>query len=102
MAHSVSVIICAHSADRIGDLRRAVASVVGQSPPPDELLVVVDHNRQLLDAAADLPANVVASDGPPGLSGARNTGTRRATGQPGVRVLYESDGAWVLAVEASP
>ena len=78
---SVSVIICAHAVERIGDLRRAVDSVVDQSLPPTELLVVIDHNEQLLDLAAELPANVVASDGPPGLSGARNTGTDRANGE---------------------
>jgi len=90
VATSVSVVICAHTLDRLDDLGRAVTSVVQQSRPPDELIVVVDHNQELLDRVADLPAKVVANDGPKGLSGARNTGTKLATGE---LVAYLDDDA---------
>ena len=78
-AESVAVIICAHTMERLDDLRDAVASVHAQSRPADELLVVIDHNPELLEAVGDLPAKVVANSGPKGLSGARNTGTELAT-----------------------
>lgn len=82
-APTVSVVICAHTMDRLADLRAAVASVIEQSRPPDELIVVIDHNPQLLAAVADLDCEtvrVVPNAGPKGLSGARNTGTEGATG----------------------
>jgi GT2 family glycosyltransferase len=77
----VTVVICAHTLERLDDLRAAVASVQDQSQPADEILVVVDHNPALLAALEDLApgVKVVASAGPKGLSGARNTGTGLAT-----------------------
>ena len=80
MTNTVSVVICAHAIDRLDDIRRAVGSVAAQSKPPDELLLVIDNNERLRDLVADLPAKVVLNEGPTGLSGARNTGTRLATG----------------------
>jgi GT2 family glycosyltransferase len=86
-APRVSVVICAHTLERLDDLRAAVASVAAQSQPPAELLVVIDHNDGLRRAVADigdsggLPVRVVASTGPKGLSGARNTGTELASGE---------------------
>ena len=76
---TVGVIICAHTMDRLEDLRAAVDSVKEQSRKADELLVVIDHNDQLIASVADLDALVVANTGPKGLSGARNTGTELAT-----------------------
>jgi GT2 family glycosyltransferase len=90
VAPAVSVVICAHTVDRLPDLRRSVASVVGQSTPPDEVILVIDHNHDLLDRVGDLPAKVVANDGPKGLSGARNTGTSLATTEV---VVYLDDDA---------
>lgn len=81
MSCRVSVVICAHTLDRLHDLRAAVDSVGDQTRPADELIVVVDHNPQLLDELGDLPAKVVANTGPKGLSGARNTGTGLASGE---------------------
>jgi len=84
------VVICAHADRRWPDLQRAVASVLGQSRPARELIVVVDHNDDLLDrarrafAAEDAgPAvitRVMASTRTRGLAGARNTGAAAATG----------------------
>ncbi len=76
---SVAVIICAHTMERLDDIRDAVASVHAQSRQPDELLLVIDHHPELQEAVADLPAKVVPNTGPKGLSGARNTGTELAS-----------------------
>jgi GT2 family glycosyltransferase len=76
--HSVAVIICAHTIERLDDIRAAVASVQSQTRQPDEVVLVIDHNPVLLDAVGDLGPTVVASAGPKGLSGARNTGTEAA------------------------
>ncbi len=80
---TVTVVICTYTEDRWGSLRRAIDSVAAQRRPPDQVLVVIDHNDQLLErarAAAPVGVDVVASAGPRGLSGARNTGARLAGG----------------------
>lgn len=71
-----SVVICAYTDRRWDDILAAVASVQAQQPPPDELIVVVDHNPDLQVRLADrLPGvRVVANHHERGLSGARNTG----------------------------
>lgn len=73
---SISVVICAYTADRWRDMVAAYASVTPQLGAADELLFVIDHNDDLLETArAELRGcRVIASTGPPGLSGARNTG----------------------------
>jgi len=87
-AQSVSVVLCAYTLDRWVDLQQAVGSVLSQRVPVHEVVVVIDHNVELLDrarvrwprseAAADEQGGpeviVVASTGGRGLSGARNTG----------------------------
>ncbi|GAA3070607.1 hypothetical protein GCM10020000_63930 [Streptomyces olivoverticillatus] len=47
-APSVSVVICVYTEDRWGDILAAVASVLDQSYPALETLLVVDHNPALL------------------------------------------------------
>lgn len=80
---TVSVIICAYTADRWDDLLAAVASVGAQSLPPSELIVVVDHNpalyTRLKSALPDVV--VVANRHKPGLSGSKNTGVALARGE---------------------
>jgi glycosyltransferase involved in cell wall biosynthesis len=78
---SVTVLICAHTMERLDDLRAAVDSVHAQEHPADELLVVIDHNDELLEAVGDLRAKVVPNTQAKGLSGARNTGTELATSE---------------------
>jgi GT2 family glycosyltransferase len=83
---SISVVLCSYSLDRWDDLLQAAGSVQVQTAPPLETIVVVDHNLALLERARShfaLLANVrvVPSDGPPGLSTARNTGVALATGE---------------------
>jgi GT2 family glycosyltransferase len=79
----ISVVTCAYSDQRWDALVDAVASAQEQDPPPDEVVVVIDHNEELLDRARrDLSrARVVANEESSGLSGARNTGVRHATGE---------------------
>ena len=77
----MTVVICTYSVDRWDSLQRAVAAVVSQQPPADELIIVVDHSPEvevLADEMSD--ARVIANRGPRGLSAARNTGISAATG----------------------
>ena len=76
----MSVIICAHTMERLDDIRAAFESVRTQTLAPDEIMLVIDHNPQLLAAVADLGPEVVANSHEKGLSGARNTGTELAVG----------------------
>jgi glucosyl-dolichyl phosphate glucuronosyltransferase len=90
---SVSVVICAYTTERWVRLRAAVDSVLQQSPAPEELLVVIDHNPELEEMAREEfepdGVRVLANRGIPGLSGARNTGTARASGE--VLVFLDDD-----------
>jgi GT2 family glycosyltransferase len=79
---TVSVIICAYALDRWVDICDAVKSVMLQRPPVGEIIIVVDHNPELLSRLrAQFPGHrVVANREAPGLSGARNTGVCAARG----------------------
>lgn len=79
----VSVVICAYTAARWREIEEAVESVLGQSHPPADVLLVIDHDDVLVERArhAFPRVRVVASEGTPGLSGARNTGIRHARGE---------------------
>jgi len=102
---SVSVILCAYTLDRWAELQLAVGSVQSQRAPVHEIVVVVDHNPELLewarrcwpprDAATDERDGpeviVVASTGKQGLSGARNTGVSVACAE---IVAFLDDDAW--------
>jgi glycosyltransferase involved in cell wall biosynthesis len=73
---TLSVVICAYTLDRWEDLRAAIASVLAQDPPADEVVLVIDHNRAL-QARAERDLNgvrVVPNQERRGLSGGRNTG----------------------------
>lgn len=88
---AVTVVICAYTMRRWDALRAAVSSVVSQDPQPAQVLVVIDHNPELAARASyELHGSeVLESDGPPGLSGARNTGLAAAT-QP-ITVFLDDD-----------
>ena len=99
---TTSVIICAHTMERLDDIRAAVASVEAQTQPADELLLVIDYNPELMDAVADLGHKVVPNGDQKGLSGARNTGTELASSD---IVAYLDDDAtaepgWLEALTA--
>lgn len=92
-----SVVICAYTRERWAELGAAVRSVQDQTPHPHELIVVIDHNPALLERArpafchATLAATVIPNAERPGLSGARNTGLRAASGE--VVVFLDDDAA---------
>jgi|GEM_PF-166555 len=77
---SLSVVICAYTLDRWEDIREAVASLAAQQWPPQEILLVTDHNEELRRRAErELSGvRVLPSTQAKGLSGARNTGTAAA------------------------
>lgn len=78
---TVTVVICAHTLDRLDDIGAAVASVEAQTHRADEVILVIDHNNRLQEAVRDLGPKVVPNVGTKGLSGARNTGTELAAGE---------------------
>ena len=82
-ATDVSVVMCAYTLDRWDDILRAVSSVWAQSPEIRELILVSDHNDELrVRAESELPnVHVLENTDVRGLSGARNTGLRAASGQ---------------------
>ena len=77
-----SVVICAFTERRWRDLAVAVNSLAEQSRPPDEIVVVIDHNAGLRRrATVGLPAvRVLANRRALGLSGARNSGVEATSG----------------------
>jgi glycosyltransferase involved in cell wall biosynthesis len=48
----VSAIICCYTEERLKDIHEAVDSVLTQTLRPHELIIAVDHNRQLYDRLA--------------------------------------------------
>jgi len=79
-----AVVICAYTVDRWPLLLAAVASVRDQLLAGDRLLVVVDHNPELLhrlraELAPGPDLVVLPNTEARGLSGARNTGVRAST-----------------------
>lgn len=76
MTPRISVVICAYTCDRWDDLCEAVGSIRTQVLPATEIIVVVDHNDELLArAVAGFPdLTVIPNREERGLSGARNTG----------------------------
>ncbi len=83
LALSVTVVVCAYTDRRWQSLLRAIDSLKAQRRLPEQCVVIIDHNEQLLQRARlCLPddVEVLASEERQGLSGARNTGVRAARG----------------------
>jgi glycosyltransferase involved in cell wall biosynthesis len=78
----VSVVICAYTLEREAELVAAIESILNQKDPVGELIVVIDHNDELLAwGKGRYPAlQVVPNSGAQGLSGARNTGVACSSG----------------------
>ncbi|MFC0448297.1 glycosyltransferase family 2 protein [Rhodococcus jostii] len=82
---SCSVVICAYTTERWSDLYGAVDSVLTQSVPVLEVLLVIDHSEELFSRAerhfaGETRVTVLRNSESKGLSGARNTGVRAASG----------------------
>lgn len=75
---SAGVVICAFTMDRWDQLSAGVHAVVGQLGPADRVVVVIDHNEELLNRARTSLAcervDVIPNAGHVGLSAGRNTG----------------------------
>lgn len=100
----LSVVVCAFTFARLELTVRAVASLLGQDPAPDEVLVIIDHNEPLRAILAERirGAMVLANEGPPGLSGARNTGLAHAASEFVAFVDDDAEAApgWTAAITA--
>ena len=83
----VSVVICSYSSSRRGTLSAAITAVREQLRGGDELLIVIDHNPELLEAirgaltGAGANVRLIPSCNQRGLSGARNAGIAAARGE---------------------
>jgi len=69
--------------ERLKDLHEAIQSVMNQTYKPDEIIIAVDHNRELFKRVkSELPSSikVVLNTNIPGLSETRNVGIRAAEG----------------------
>lgn len=78
----ISVILCAYTEERWEYLLAAAESIKRQTLPPLELIIVIDHNPQLLVRTQEaIPwARVISNQGEPGTSPAKNTAIKLAQG----------------------
>jgi glycosyltransferase involved in cell wall biosynthesis len=81
---SIAVVICVYTEQRWDQILEAVASVLAQTRPADEIVLVVDHNEalreRLVARLASTPRTVVVPNSEPqGLSGGRNSGVTAST-----------------------
>jgi glycosyltransferase involved in cell wall biosynthesis len=78
-----SVIVCTESESRWWSLLDALASLRQQSVPPEEIVVAIDHNPDLLERVTGQirDVSVVPNLQAPGLSGSRNSGVARCRGE---------------------
>lgn len=100
-AVDIDVVICAYTLDRWEQLVAAVRSVEAQRRPAERVIVVIDHNDDLLARSRDEFAThtVLPNAHKQGLSGARNTGIAEATAEV-VAFLDDdatADPAWLSA-----
>ncbi|MEZ5340260.1 MAG: glycosyltransferase family 2 protein [Acidimicrobiales bacterium] len=83
-ALTASVIICAYTERRWRDVCDAIESLQSQSIPVHQVVLVIDHNDDLLAMArstfAGRGVDVIANSDLKGLSGARNTGVNACIG----------------------
>ena len=73
---SCAVVVAAWSSEAKRDLEECLAGLAGQTLPPQQVVVVIDHNPELAAwarAALD-GADVLENSGERGIVGARNTG----------------------------
>jgi len=83
-APTCTVVVCVYTERRWDDIVRGVAALARQTQPANQVVLVVDHNPQLLDRVVRAFApevEVLANRHGKGLSGARNTGVEAAAGE---------------------
>lgn len=101
---SVTVVVCAYTLDRWVTLRRAIDAALLQINTGDELLVVIDHNDELLARCRKYADDftVLPNRHNRGLSGARNTALDAARGS--IVVFLDDDAipldGWLEALRA--
>jgi glycosyltransferase involved in cell wall biosynthesis len=79
---TISVVVCAYTTARHELLKMSLDSVIQQLGANDQLIVVIDHNDQLLDVVSKeygSLANVIPNTNDRGLCGARNSGVEAAS-----------------------
>src|ERR1051326_2420681 len=83
MVQDISVIIWAYTEERWDDLVAAIESVRRQTLPAAEIVIVIDHNPQLLKRVQDHVPDVIVVENAEarGLRGARNCGVAAAKGR---------------------
>jgi GT2 family glycosyltransferase len=80
-------VVCAHTARRLAILEASTCAVREQLADGDELVVVIDHNPELLDATRTFlgtdneSLRLISNENELGLSGARNAGVAQARGE---------------------
>lgn len=105
-SRSWSVLVCAYTEDRWHQTTAAIESALDQTLAPHQVIVVVDHNHDLLArlASAYRPeVTVVPNTSDAGLSGARNTGVVAALGS---HIAFLDDDAeaapdWLARLDAA-
>ena len=105
---TVAVVICAYTLDRWEELCSSIASAARQTPPPEGILLVVDHNDVLLqrvqrEVVPEQPLlRALANSRKQGLAGARNTALEEVTAD--VVVFLDDDATaeqgWLAALLA--
>ncbi len=81
----ISIVICAYTEKRWEDLNVAVDSLLKQTLPASEIIIVIDHNPTLFERAKQTftplstRLKIVENANTRGLSGARNTGIMAST-----------------------
>lgn len=102
--NSVTVVVCAYTKDRWTTLQAAIDAARSQINHDDELLVVVDHNDDLLAKCREYlgDSSVLPNGCNRGLSGARNTALEQAHGS--IIVFLDDDAipldGWLDALRA--
>jgi len=91
---TVSVIICCYTEERLKDIHEAVESVLAQTLRPHDVIIAVDHNKQLYEilkshylasqrtqqTLSTPQTKIVLNEGARGLSETRNVGIRASRG----------------------
>jgi glycosyltransferase involved in cell wall biosynthesis/GT2 family glycosyltransferase len=80
---TISVLICAYTLDRLEVLSQAIESVKAQTRAAHEIVLCVDHSRELMAEATHRWSDLclVENKEERGLSGARNSGVSECSGE---------------------